>query len=507
MNRSSFAKVNHGANPSHRHLNPVINEKKLLTLLLLCFAIADHLSAQTYSLDWSGSYSPAWVAGTTNRTTNNVGSSGINITTSFVNSAANSTWQNSTPAVGNVGSIAWTLPGSTGTGSMVLWVDWANTQQKITCTILFSAPIANPSFYVGDIDKSDASVTNTDNYLDRITVTGTTPASTTLNSTVTKFNSGSTIINTGSNAAWANNIAGQGGNAPTNAASGTAQDGTALFSITGTVSSITIVYDNFNNANTGVNPTGQAINIGDISFTKTIPVSGTVYNDVNGNQLLNGAEPGIEPVTLYVNTTDVATGKVVGVASINSDRTYSFPTLASNSNITLTLSTVAGLLGNAVPAEAAVSGYANTTPLTISTSTVTSGLSGQNFGLDRLPIPTDNSLNPQVNPGGNNSVSLPSTTFSATDPDGGTISSIRITTFPSNANSITINGIVYTVVNFPTGGISIPASVTGQPTWQIAVDPVDGIQNVLILYKATDNAGKKSSVTGTAQCYLPVYFQ
>ncbi|MEJ7627927.1 MAG: hypothetical protein WKF35_13760 [Ferruginibacter sp.] len=469
--------------------------KTKFTTLCGCLLLFIQVQAQTYRLDWNNSFSPAWSAGSTSRTANNVGSSGINITTTFTNSAASSTWEQNTPDVGNVGTLGWTLPGITGTNSMVLWVDWINTQQKVRAVITFSSPVANPSFYVGDLDKSNSTVTDSDNYLDRVTVTGTTPDAAIIPSTVTKFNASSTIINISGNAAFANNIVNQGGNASTDAASGAAQDGTALYTITGTVSSITLDWDNLNNTNTVVNPSGQAVNLGDINFNKTISVSGTVFNDVNGNMLINGSETGIEPVTLFVNAIDVSTGKIIGVASVNSNGTYTFPNISTNSNVDIRLSTTAGVQGSTtVPAVAAISGYANTTPLTVNVVTATSNITGQNFGLDQLPVPVNSSLPPQTNPGGTVKVTIPSSYFSATDPDGGTISSIRITTFPSNATSLTVNGITYTSGTFPGAGITIPTNTTGQPTLPVSIDPVDGLVTAVISYRATDNAGKESAV-------------
>jgi len=55
-----------------------------------------------------------------------------------------------------------------------------------------------------------------------------------------------------------------------------------------------------------------------------------------------------------------------------------------------------------------------------------------------------------------------------------TVSNIRITAFPSNATTITINGTQYTAGNFPGGGVTVSTNASGNPAPAILVDPVDG---------------------------------
>jgi len=482
----------------------------LLLLILLPVASINIANAQIYSLNWNASFSPAWVAGTTSHTANNVGSSGINVTATFVNSASG-TYQNSTPAVGTPGGINWTLPTPTLTGSMVLWVNWVNTNQTVTATITFSAPVANPGFYVGDIDKATAATTGTSDYLDHVTVTGISPLGASMNSSVTKFNPAATIVvTTGTNAANANPTGGQGGNAATNAATGAAQDGTVLFSIAGTVSSVTIIYSNLNTGGS-VDPSGQAVNIGDISFAKTVPVSGNVFNDINGNTVINGGELGNKPVALFVNVVDVATGNIIGTTTVNADGTYTVPNVATNTNVSIQLSNILGTIGSTLPANATIAGYSNTTPLIISSiGTGTTGLTNQNFGIERNPESAVNSQVIGVNPGGTvNTTILPSWFVNSNvglnpntqDYDGGTVNSIRIISFPSNATSITVNGVIYlpTDLIWPVNGgsgLTIPAP-GGSPSQTITVDPVDGIVGVVIPFTAIDNAGVEDLSPGS----------
>jgi hypothetical protein len=92
---------------------------------------------------------------------------------------------------------------------------------------------------------------------------------------------------------------------------------------------------------------------------------------------------------------------------------------------------------------------------------------------------------------------VPPTLFGGVDDGGGIITNIRITTFPTNATSITINSITYTAATFPIGGVSVPTNTTGQPTQTITVDPIDGIGTVVISYVTVDNAGISSTTPGS----------
>lgn len=73
----------------------------------------------------------------------------------------------------------------------------------------------------------------------------------------------------------------------------------------------------------------------------------------------------------------------------------------------------------------------------------------------------------------------------------GIVTSIRITAFPTNATTITINGIAYTSGTFPVGGVTIPTNSNGQPTQPITIDPIDGVVIVTIPYTTIDNAGRE----------------
>jgi len=100
----------------------------------------------------------------------------------------------------------------------------------------------------------------------------------------------------------------------------------------------------------------------------------------------------------------------------------------------------------------------------------------------------------QDNPGGNNYLPVSPTSFSGTDVDG-TISSVKITSMPTNVTSIQINNVTYTSI--PSGGITIPTDATGHLLWDVAIDPLPGSVTVLISYYVVDNSGLISVSPGS----------
>ena len=244
-----------------------------------------------------------------------------------------------------------------------------------------------------------------------------------------------------------------------------------------------------------------------VPFT-TVSVSGNVFNDVNGltNSLVDGT--GTNAGGLNVILVDVS-GTVVATAAVSADGTYNIAGV-SGGTYTVEITTATGTIGSPVPAVILPSGWVSTgegtttagdgtvNGITNSFTVTNANVTSVNFGIEQPPVASTISATSQVNPGGTTSVTVPAATFGATEFAGGTVVSILINAFPTNATSITINGITYTSGTFPGGGVSVPTNAAGQPTQTITVDPTDGAVTVAISYFATDNAGKQSATTGTA---------
>ncbi len=243
-----------------------------------------------------------------------------------------------------------------------------------------------------------------------------------------------------------------------------------------------------------------------------IKISGTVWNDVNGsanntfNTIYSTPENGTNiQNSLYVYCVD-STGNVIDYSTVNPDGTYTLAGIPANrSDLKLILTSSVTTVGSSEPnAEISDIHWKNTSPI-IRTNFTTGNLFINNidWGVEELPtaIAADTIKN-EKNKGGFGNITVPPTSFNGTDPSNGIIDSIIITDFPSNVNSITINGTTYTnggncppattCSNWP-GSITIPTNANGNPTQQILVDPNDGGKiKIKIPFKNVDNAGKAS---------------
>jgi hypothetical protein len=102
------------------------------------------------------------------------------------------------------------------------------------------------------------------------------------------------------------------------------------------------------------------------------------------------------------------------------------------------------------------------------------------------------------NPGGSVSVPVGSELFSGTDPDGGSIDSLLMVSFPLNATTISVNGNTYTNATFPVGGVVVPTDANGNPKQPIEVNPEGGGNvTVKIPFLVYDNAGFPSLLKDT----------
>jgi hypothetical protein len=231
---------------------------------------------------------------------------------------------------------------------------------------------------------------------------------------------------------------------------------------------------------------------------------------------------------LYANLIDPG-GNVIATVPVSSTGTYSFPNVPqSTSGLTVQLSTNQGTAGLAKPATALPTGWASTgenkngqggaadgtANAEIPVTTAVANITLQNFGIQQVPESAVNLQTGQLNPGGTSSVTVPAAAFQTSnvganpntqDFNGGTVASIRITAFPANANTITINGVIYinggtcpgTCTAWPGGGVAIPYTNGVGPAQAISVDPIDGIVNVVIPFSAIDNAGKEDPTPGS----------
>jgi uncharacterized repeat protein (TIGR01451 family) len=261
------------------------------------------------------------------------------------------------------------------------------------------------------------------------------------------------------------------------------------------------------------NPAGFASNgeVEDYAITITPPtysLSGRVWNDVDGNGTLNAPEAGTEggSATLTVYAIN-GNGNVAGKADVSgTDGTYTIPGLAAG-NYTLRLSNDNSVaIGAAAPVASLPTNWENTGENVngtierpgdgaIAVTITSANLVNQNFGIEQRPVAQNNTNASQPNPGGTTQAPVAATSFTtnASDSDGGSIVSYQIS-FPTGADSMTINGVNYTADSFatafPAGFALVPVTNIGTVT----VDPAGtGSATVVIPFRPVDNAGVASS--------------
>ncbi len=279
-----------------------------------------------------------------------------------------------------------------------------------------------------------------------------------------------------------------------------------------------------------------------------VTISGTVFNDNNADALIAGAgevgtNGGDNNLTVYLVD---ASGNIVSSSVVNaSTGAYSFNNAAMPATpYTVVLSTQAGLAnGTAAPATASVpSGYVstgesygtgnnagtgtqtgagNTQPGIIAVTPSITGTTNVNFGINQPPAANDATEPNRSNPGGTNRVDI-TNQFVSSDANGGIVTSLTITSLPTNATSITVGTTTYyannaaipaqcptaTCLVFPaTGGVTIATNNSGTPQSPISVDPIDGTTTVEVPYTVTDNAGLTSNpATITLPFIAPISF-
>ena len=245
-------------------------------------------------------------------------------------------------------------------------------------------------------------------------------------------------------------------------------------------------------------------NVSGISGKLFHDINGLTDNTVNGNLIhqLNGQ-------TVYSHLVN-SSGNVLEIKPIDATTgSYNFFDLAPGA-YSVKISTIQGTVGSPAPAISLPGNWVSTGE-NIGTSAGNDGtangiivvnisgnasISNVNFGVQQTPNTGLFTAADQPNPGGTTSVAVDPTYFDASDADG-QISSIRITSFPSNTTTLTIGSTQYTSANFPVNGVTVTTNANGEPTQSIQVDPIDGVVAVVISFKSIDNAGAESSSTGS----------
>jgi Domain of unknown function DUF11 len=303
-------------------------------------------------------------------------------------------------------------------------------------------------------------------------------------------------------------------------AGGPGQPATHILEFVATSTSTIIKFSNWGHINFN-NPSATELVMDDVIVNACPPlpsVSGNVFNDTNGlvDTFVNGTGTNAASPALTAYLVNSA-NQVINYATISPGGTYTFANVTPATSYTVVLSNAAGTtasLGIAPPAASLPAGWVNTgennaAPAVAGNDGVVNGVSAPfavvainvvniNFGIEQPPVAGTATYTAQSNAGGTVTVTvdvgafigpLPIGVTGSSATDATTITNIKITAFPANATTITINGTTYTSGTFPAGGITLTlAQLIG-----MSVDPTAGAVTVTIPYIAIDAAGQQSA--------------
>lgn len=211
---------------------------------------------------------------------------------------------------------------------------------------------------------------------------------------------------------------------------------------------------------------------------------------------------------MYAVLTD-NTGKVVATAPIAQNGAYLFTGVPQNTiGLKVLISPLAPSAGTTFAASVPPANWVylgsqvgtnNTSTIKgngfVTVNTGITNITGVNIGFDQLPVPVGATLPTQGHPAPGNPFVVSSSLFTGTDAEDGTNinlipkDSIRYTVFPTNVDSIMINGIVYTSARWPVAGVTVPVNT------QVSVYPLPGVITVTVPFKVIDQAGQLSLAT------------
>ena len=192
-----------------------------------------------------------------------------------------------------------------------------------------------------------------------------------------------------------------------------------------------------------------------------IAVSGTVWDDADNSangtftNIKTNSEAGVNAGnSLNASLIDPLTGKVLSTTTVAADGTYTLNNCPINSsNMTVVISTTAGVVGSNAPLGSIPGTWVNTSPLLSNGfNTVETNITGVDFGIEQLPNSADQHytigmpvLNSFVTLNGVGTSSSPGP-LKGSDPEDGTLGSgkkVVITQVPSN-EQLYYNGVLVT---------------------------------------------------------------
>lgn len=247
-----------------------------------------------------------------------------------------------------------------------------------------------------------------------------------------------------------------------------------------------------------------------------VTLQGNLWNDANGNGIIDGAEANVLSNGYFINMLDEY-GRVLATAPIQPDGSYTFshfPQLATTSTMKLQIAATAGAIGSLPPATAVPGGYVSVSenqdgitetgilankeialPLLLS-----SNLTNYNFGIEQPPVSTNVTQSIAQPSAGTISMGSINTNVDGSDPEDGLLgnsNTIVITQLPANA-TVYYNG----------NPISLNQSITNfNPALLAYTGITNGSTSVIFRYAFLDAAlvqGSSANYTVNWLTSLPI---
>lgn len=259
-------------------------KSKIGLLLILSVTLFTRIYSQTYTLNWSSSFTPAWSAGAVSGSANNIGGSSVNATVNLTSPEATAitAFAGFTSPVVSSGGTPFTTQLGSNVPNLAVGMDLGAKANYVDIVIKFlNYSVSNVKFNIADIDKVSATGTT---YYDEVQITGFSGAAPVTNPLLTKLVAGSNDFSISGNVATCNTTSGQGGNSASSTAE---QDGTVVVDFGATIlTQVSIRYRN--NPAAPANPAQQAIGISNVTFQKqgVLPVKIISFNYTKQSQYL-----------------------------------------------------------------------------------------------------------------------------------------------------------------------------------------------------------------------------
>ncbi|HVU56681.1 MAG TPA: hypothetical protein VHD83_16580 [Puia sp.] len=240
----------------------------------------------------------------------------------------------------------------------------------------------------------------------------------------------------------------------------------------------------------------------ELSTTQTltltcITVSGTVWDDADNSangtftNIKTNSETGTNAGnSLYASLIDPVTGHVISTTTVAANGTYTLTNCPANANnMSVVISTTAGVVGGNAPTGNIPTDWINTSPLTQTFNTGTSNITGLDFGIEQLPNSVDQNytiampaLGIMLPLNGTGSIASPGP-LKGSDPEDGTLGSgkkVVITQVPSN-EELYYNGVL----------VTNGTTITSYDPSKLSIKFISTDTSTFFYYAYVDAAGKQ----------------